>query len=47
MKHVTGNEVLQLRALMLSDRWEEGTRRALSPCRKPVKAIGYWEAKAA
>jgi len=46
-KHTGGNEVMQLRALVLSDRWDEGIARALSPCRKPVKAIGYWEAKAA
>jgi hypothetical protein len=46
-KHTGGHEVMQLRALMLSDRWEQGIERALSTRRKPVKAIGYWEAKAA
>lgn len=46
-KSKTGNEVLQLRALMLSDRWTEGIARALRTRSKPVKAIGYWEAKAA
>ena len=46
-KHDSGDEVLQLRALMLSDRWAPAIRRALNPCRKPVKALSSWEARAA
>jgi hypothetical protein len=36
-KNDTGEEVLRLRALYLSDRWPAGIRRALHPLRKPVK----------
>jgi len=38
-KPVTGNEVLQLRALQLSDRWEPAMKRVLRPLRKPVHVI--------
>ena len=43
-KHQSGNEVLQLRALQLSDRWEPAMRRILSPLRKPVHVISRTEA---
>ena len=38
-KPVTGNEVLQLRALQLSDRWEPAMKRMLRPLRKPVHVL--------
>ena len=43
-KHVTGNEVLQLRALQLSDRWDEAMPRILRPLRKPIHVISRPEA---
>jgi len=46
-KHTTGNEVLQLRALMLSDRWTNGIARALSPRAKPVWPVNTIAAQAA
>ncbi len=38
-KPKTGNEVLQLRALQMSDRWEPAMRRTLKPLRKSVQVI--------
>jgi hypothetical protein len=35
-KHSSGNEILQLRALQLRDRWEAAMPRVLSSLRKPV-----------
>jgi hypothetical protein len=35
-KHKSGNEILQLRALQLSDRWVAAMPRVLSSLRKPV-----------
>jgi hypothetical protein len=39
-KSQTGNHVLQLRALQLSDRWDEAMALTLNPLRKAVRAIG-------
>jgi len=39
--------VLQLRALMLSDRWAPAMRRALKPLAKPVRIGSYLGARAA
>jgi hypothetical protein len=36
-KHTTGDEVLQLRALQLSDRWAPAVQRATRPLAKPVQ----------
>ncbi len=36
-KHKTGEEVLQLRSLVLSDRWAPAMQRALKPLAKPVR----------
>jgi len=36
-KHTTGEEVLQLRALQLSDRWAPAVQRAIRPLAKPVQ----------
>lgn len=38
-KPKTGNEVLQLRALQLSDRWAAGIERTLKPLRKSVRVV--------
>lgn len=38
-KPKTGNEVLQLRALQLSDRWDQAMRLTLKPLRKAVRPI--------
>ena len=38
-KHQSGNEILQLRALQLSDRWEAAMPRILGPLRKPVHIV--------
>jgi len=38
-KPTTGNEVLQLRALQLSDRWDAAMKRVLRPLRKPVHVL--------
>jgi hypothetical protein len=38
-KPTTGNEVLQLRALQLSDRWDQAMKRVLRPLRKPVHVL--------
>ena len=43
-KHQSGNEILQLRALQLSDRWEPAMQRILSPLRKPVHVVSRHEA---
>jgi hypothetical protein len=44
-KHTTGEEVLQLRALQLSDRWAPAVQRATRPLAKPVQiAIGVYAA---
>ena len=43
-KHTSGNEILQLRALQLSDRWDAAMPRVLSPLRKPVHVITRGEA---
>ena len=40
----SGNEILQLRALQLSDRWDAALPLVLSPLRKPVHVIGRSEA---
>jgi hypothetical protein len=39
-KHATGDEVLQLRALQLSDRWAAAVQRTLRPLAKPVQIVG-------
>jgi hypothetical protein len=39
-KHVTGDEVLQLRALQLSDRWMPAVQRAIKPLAKSVQIVG-------
>ena len=45
-KHTTGDEVLQLRALQLSDRWTPAVQRATRPLAKPVQiAAGVYAAK--
>jgi hypothetical protein len=36
-KHTTGDEVMQLRALQLSDRWTSAVRRATRSLAKPVQ----------
>jgi hypothetical protein len=36
-KHTTGEEVMQLRALQLSDRWAPAVQRAIRPLAKPVQ----------
>jgi hypothetical protein len=45
-KHKTGEEVLQLRALMKSDRWEPAMQRALRPLAKPVRISTTFGARA-
>jgi hypothetical protein len=35
-KHQSGNQILQLRAPQLSDRWDAAMPRILGPLRKPV-----------
>ena len=45
-KHTTGDEVLQLRALQLSDRWAPAVQRATRPLAKPVQiAVGVYSVK--
>jgi len=41
-KHATGEEVLQLRALQLSDRWAAAVQRATRPLAKPVQIVASW-----
>jgi hypothetical protein len=36
-KHASGDDVLQLRALQLSDRWAAAIARATKPLAKPVQ----------
>jgi hypothetical protein len=43
-KPTTGNEILQLRALQLSDRWDAAIPRVLEPLRRPVHALTRDEA---
>jgi hypothetical protein len=44
-KHTTGDEVMQLRALQLSDRWAPAVQRATRPLAKPVQiAVGVYAA---
>ncbi len=43
----TGDEVLQLRALQLSDRWEPAMDAVLRPLRKPVHRLSRAEGRAA
>ena len=38
-KHQSGNEILQLRALQLSDRWDAAMPRILGSLRKPVHIV--------
>ncbi len=38
-KHTTGDEVLQLRALQLSDRWAPAVQRAIKPLAKSVQIV--------
>jgi hypothetical protein len=46
VEHTTGEEVLQLRALQLSDRWAPAVQRATKPLAKPVQiAAGVYAAK--
>jgi hypothetical protein len=46
-KHTTGDEVLQLRALQLSDRWAAAVQRAIRPLAKPVQIVGIVSVRAA
>jgi hypothetical protein len=39
-KEATGDHVLQLRALALSDRWDEAMAATLTPLRKAVRTVG-------
>jgi len=39
-KHTTGDEVMQLRTLQLSDRWAPAVQRAIRPLAKPVQIVG-------
>jgi hypothetical protein len=39
-KHTTGDEVMQLRALQLSDRWAPAVQRATRPLAKSVQIVG-------
>lgn len=39
-KDTSGDHVLQLRALALSDRWDEAMALTIKPLRKAVRAIG-------
>ena len=38
-KEETGDHVLQLRAINLSDRWDEAIALTLDPLRKAVRAV--------
>jgi hypothetical protein len=46
-KHTTGDEVMQLRALQLSDRWTQAVQRATRPLAKPVQIVGVLGVRAA
>lgn len=46
-KHKTGEEILHLRALVLSSRWERGIDRALHQVKRSVKTLSRAEAIAA
>jgi hypothetical protein len=46
-KHTTGDEVLQLRALQLSDRWPAAVQRAIRPLAKPVQIVDVVSVRAA
>jgi hypothetical protein len=46
-KHTTGDEVMQLRALQLSDRWTPAVQSATRPLAKPVLIVGGLAARAA
>ena len=46
-KHTTGDEVMQPRALQLSDRWTPAVQRATRPLAKPVQIVGVLDARAA
>jgi hypothetical protein len=46
-KHTSGDEVLQLRALQLSDRWTPAVQRATRPLAKPVQIVGVVSVRAA
>jgi hypothetical protein len=46
-KHTTGDEVMQLRALQLSDRWAPAVQRATRPLAKPVQIVGVLGVRAA
>jgi hypothetical protein len=46
-KHTTGDEVMQLRALQLSDRWAAAVQRATRPLAKPVQIVGGLGVRAA
>jgi hypothetical protein len=41
-KHETGEDVLQLRSLVLSDRWVPAMQRALKPLAKLVRVHASW-----
>jgi hypothetical protein len=46
-KHATGDEVMQLRALQLSDRWALAVQRATRPLAKSVQIVGGLGVRAA
>jgi hypothetical protein len=46
-KHTPGDEVMQLRALQLSDRWTPAVQRATRPLAKPVLIVGGLAGRAA
>jgi hypothetical protein len=46
-KHTTGDEVMQLRALQLSDRWTQVVQCATRPLAKPVQIMGVLGVRAA
>jgi len=47
-RHASGDDVLQLRALQLSDRWAPAISRATKPLAKPVQiAVGVHAVKSA
>jgi hypothetical protein len=46
-KHTTGDEVMQLRTLQLSDRWAPAVQRATRPLAKPVQIADVLGVRAA